>query len=55
MGVAPFLTVGAAIGFALTMMGATIVQSRRGEMANVPINLALLALAVFVAWGRWGA
>jgi len=55
LGIAPFLTVWAAIGSALTMVGAAIVHVRRGEMVNVPVPIVLLALAVFIAWGRWGA
>lgn len=55
LGIAPFLTVWAAIGLALTMAGAAVVHVRRGEMANVPVNLVLFVLAALVAWGRWGA
>ncbi|GAB5536438.1 MAG: DoxX family protein [Rubricoccaceae bacterium] len=55
LGIAPVLTVWAAIGCALTMIGAAIVHIRRGEMSDLPVNLALLGLALFIAWGRWGA
>jgi uncharacterized membrane protein len=42
----------AATGLAVTMVLATVVHLRRRE--NVAVNLVLLALAVFVAWGRFG-
>jgi hypothetical protein len=42
----------AATGLAVTMVLATVVHLRRHE--NVAVNLVLLALAVFVAWGRFG-
>jgi hypothetical protein len=35
------------------MVLATVVHLRRRE--SIVINLVLLALAVFVAWGRFGA
>ena len=37
------------------MVGAIVVHIRRGEKQAIPINVVLLALAVFVAWGRFGA
>ncbi|MFT3901215.1 MAG: DoxX family protein [Gordonia sp. (in: high G+C Gram-positive bacteria)] len=45
----------AAVGLGLTMVGAIIVHLRRKETPNIGVNLVLLALAVFVAWGRFGA
>ena len=54
LGMAPALTIWAAIGLALTMVGAAIVHIRRGEMDGLPVNVFLFALALFVAWGRWG-
>jgi hypothetical protein len=36
------------------MVGAAIVHARRNEPMNVAVNLVLIALAVFVAWGRFG-
>jgi len=48
----PVLTPLAAIGLILTMIGAIIVHARRGENSTIVINLVLLALAAFVAYGR---
>ncbi|MFJ8962171.1 DoxX family protein [Lentzea sp. NPDC102401] len=53
-GIAPILTPIAAIGLALVQVGAAITHLRRGEGATVPVNLALCALAVFVAVVRFG-
>lgn len=53
-GIARFLTPLAAVGLALTMVGAAIAHGRRGEMSDIGKNGVLFALAVFVAWGRWG-
>ncbi|MEM1116011.1 MAG: DoxX family protein [Bacteroidota bacterium] len=55
LGIAPFLTSLAALGLVLTMVGAMVVHLRRGEGASVPVNMILLSLAAFVAWGRWTA
>ncbi|MGW0336112.1 DoxX family protein [Streptomyces sp. NPDC003011] len=52
--IAPVLVPLAASGLALTMFGAAITHSRRGELQSVVVNVVLLALAVFVAWGRFG-
>ncbi|MFN0280622.1 MAG: DoxX family protein [Kineosporiaceae bacterium] len=54
VGVAEVLSPLAAVGLALTMVGAIVVHLRRKESQVVPVNLVLLALAVFVAWGRFG-
>ena len=45
-----------AIGVALIMAGAIVLHIQRGEglKATIPA-IVLLALAVFVAWGRFGA
>lgn len=48
----PVLTPLAAIGLILTMIGAMITHLRRGENSMIVINLVLLALAAFVAYGR---
>jgi len=53
-GIAPVLVPLAATGLAVTMVGATIVHFRRGEMPNVAVTAMLLVLSVFVAWGRFG-
>ena len=51
--VATWLTPAAAAGLAVTMAGAAVVHGRRGETKEVVVNLALLAMAVFVVVGRW--
>lgn len=50
----PVLTPLAAVGLVLVMLGAIVTHSRRKEYPNVVVNLVLLALAVTVAWGRFG-
>lgn len=52
--IAPILVPLAATGLVLVMAGAAVVHARRNEPMNVAVNLVLLALAVFVAWGRFG-
>jgi uncharacterized membrane protein YphA (DoxX/SURF4 family) len=52
--VAPVLTPIAAVGLALTMLGAAATHLRRRELQVVPVNVVLLALAVFVAIERFG-
>ncbi len=44
----------AAVGLVLIMAGAIVVHARRKETPMVVINLVLLVLALFVAWGRFG-
>ena len=52
--IAPILVPFAAVGLALVMVGAAVVHARRNEPMNIAVNLVLIALAVFVAWGRFG-
>jgi uncharacterized membrane protein YphA (DoxX/SURF4 family) len=52
--IAPILVPLAAVGLALVMVGAVVVHARRHEPMNVAVNVVLIALAVFVAWGRFG-
>ncbi|WP_409474410.1 DoxX family protein [Streptomyces sp. HC307] len=52
--ITPDLVPLAASGLALTMFGAGITHMRRGEAQSVVVNVVLLALSVFVAWGRFG-
>ncbi len=52
--IAPILVPLAAIGLILVMVGAAVVHSRRNEPMNVAVNVVLIALAAFVAWGRFG-
>ena len=54
-GILPWLTALAAVGFAIIQVLAIFtVHVPRKEYNVLPINAVLLALAVFVAWGRWG-
>lgn len=54
--IAPVLVPVAAIGLALTMVGAVATHARRGEpfAASVPA-LVLGVLSLVVAWGRFGS
>ena len=49
----PGLTSLAALGLAVVMVLATGFHLLRGEARFTPLTLALGALAVFVAWGRF--
>ena len=51
--IAPWLTPLAGLGLVLTMLGAALTHTRRGEYSMIGINMVLLALAAFVAYGRW--
>ena len=48
----PALTPLAALGLATIMVLASLTHIVRGELAIVPVNAVLGALALFVAWGR---
>jgi hypothetical protein len=48
----PRLAVLAALGCVALMAGAIVFHVSRGEVANTPFNFLLIALALFVAWGR---
>lgn len=48
----PGLTLLAALGCALLQSAAIVFHMARGEAANTPFNFVLLALALFVFWGR---
>jgi uncharacterized membrane protein YphA (DoxX/SURF4 family) len=52
--IAPVLVPLAAVGLVLLMVGAIITHLRRHEPLAIAANLAVLALAVLVAWGRFG-
>ncbi len=52
--VAPVLVPIAATGLAIIMVGAATVSLRRHEPKHALLNVAYLALAVFVAVGRFG-
>lgn len=49
----PILTPLAGVGLVLTMVGAIITHVRRQEYPFIVMNLVLLALAAFVAYGRF--
>ncbi len=46
------LTVWAALGLALVMLLAAIFHASRGEFPNIGMNIVLIAIALFIAWGR---
>ncbi len=48
----PGLTVLASLGCVALMASAIVFHFSRGEAANTPFNFLLVALSLFVAWGR---
>lgn len=52
--IAPILVPLAASGAVLLFVGAVITRLRRGERLTIVADLAYLAMAAFVAWGRFG-
>ena len=53
--IAPILVPLAATGLVITMLLAFVMHARRGEAKeSLGTNLVLFALALFVAWGRFG-
>ncbi len=52
--VVPVLVPLAATGLILLMIGAAVTHARRKENQAVVMNVVLLALAAFLAWGRFG-
>lgn len=52
--IAPILVPIAATGLVIMMIGAIVVHVRRKENQPLPINIVLLLLCAFVAWGRFG-
>jgi hypothetical protein len=52
--IAPVLVPLAATGTALLFIGAVTMRLRRGERGTIVPDLVYLALAIFVAWGRFG-
>ena len=52
----PKLAVWAAVGCAALQASAVVFHASRGEGAKTPFNVVLIALSLFVAWGRqWKA
>ena len=54
LGIAPLLTPLAAVGLALTMIGAIATHVRMGETDRLAVPIVLLALTLFVAVERFG-
>jgi hypothetical protein len=52
--IAPVLVPLTAVGAALLFVGAIITRLRRGEKVTIVGDLVYLAMAAFVAWGRFG-
>jgi uncharacterized membrane protein YphA (DoxX/SURF4 family) len=50
--VKPFLTVWAAIGLGLVMLFAAVFHASRGEFSAIGMNVVMMAITAFVAWGR---
>lgn len=48
----PELTVKAALGLALVMVLASVFHASRGEFSAIGMNVILLGIALFIAWGR---
>ena len=55
LGIAPVLVPVTAVCWVLLMVGAMIAHLRDGEAKFIVLNLVYLALAAYVAWGRFGA
>jgi len=53
-GIAPVLVPVTAVCWVLLMVGAMITHVRHGSAGFAVLNLAYLAVAAFVAWGRFG-
>lgn len=51
--VLPWLTPLAALGVAVIMILAALFHLVRGEGSVIGLHVAITALALFVAWGRW--
>lgn len=54
VGISPILVPLAATGLALVMVGAIVTHARRSETQPIAANVVLLALTLFVVWGRFG-
>jgi uncharacterized membrane protein YphA (DoxX/SURF4 family) len=54
-GILPWLTPTAGVGLGLVMLGAIATHLRRKEHSLIVVNLVLLGLAAFVAYGRFVA
>lgn len=54
LGIAPVMVAVTALCWVVLMVGAMITHGRFGQYGLVLLNLAYLALAAFIAWGRLG-
>jgi putative oxidoreductase len=52
-GIAPWLTIAAAIGLGIVMVLAVAFHVRRTELDHLAPAVVLLLLALFIAFGRW--
>jgi hypothetical protein len=52
-GIAPWLTIAAAIGLVVVMLLAAAFHVRRTELDHLAPVVVLLLLALFIAFGRW--
>ena len=52
-GVLPFLTPAAAVGLGMNQLGAAWTHLRRREYRMIVLNALILAMAIFVAYGRF--
>jgi K+-transporting ATPase A subunit len=52
--IAPVLVPVTAVCWVFLMVGAMVTHGRRGEAKFVVLNVIYLALAAFIAWGRFG-
>ncbi|HLU58062.1 MAG TPA: DoxX family protein [Pseudonocardia sp.] len=55
LGIAPVMVAVTAACWVLLMVGAMVTHGRLGQYRLVLLNVAYLALAAFVAWGRFAA
>ncbi|WP_418275507.1 DoxX family protein [Isoptericola jiangsuensis] len=53
-GILPVLTPIAAVALAVVMVLAAVFHARRQESKSVVVNVVLMLMAVFVAWGWFG-
>ncbi|MEV2238128.1 DoxX family protein [Micromonospora sp. NPDC049891] len=51
--IAPFMVLVTAVCWVLLMVGAAIIHVRLGQLRLVAVNLGYVALAAFIAWGRF--
>lgn len=54
LNIAPVVVPVTAVCWVLLMVGAMITHGRLGQVQFVMLNVLYLALAVFIAWGRFG-